>query len=175
MIDINNGWSRYDSSGTNSYYGYSLVQNPADTDNSFSIRQVSGGSSSNTKWANGDITYFGSSWTNRASYFTSPTSSLGFTWSVTTASDTRFASFTWSIIPGVDRYIISTQDSGSRFLSSGGTLIMSPNNPRKYSESLNNTSHYVQYFQGSGTYTVTISATNSVGYTSSAATIYFAS
>ena len=150
-IDLNNGWVRYDSSGTSSYYAYTLVQNPSDTDYKFSIRQVATvGSVSTTKWANGGITYFGSSWANRASYFTTPSGNLGLTWSLTTASNVRFASFTWSILNGVDRYIVTTLDNSSRVLSSNGVIIPLANGPRLYTESLNNLSSYIQCFQGTG-------------------------
>jgi hypothetical protein len=165
-LDLANGWQRYDNaSASNIYWGYNLNSNAANGDYTWLIRRLN--TTSNVQsfaWANGDQTAFISSWTNRASYFTAPSGSLSFTYSKTGSN----LSLSWSLLSGVDKYIITATNSNGQILDTLGNPYVGPySGQRAYTMFVNNSVNSSISFANSGTYSVTLTGYNPVGTTSS--------
>ena len=135
-----------------------------------------------TIWANGSNGTNQSTWANRVASFTSPTSSLGFTWSISGYSSKYTVNLSWTIIPGVDTYLISTTKiSGSTgslcpngLVTQQGWPYQGPNGLPSSSYTILNSSSTIQSILDFGsTYTIQLTAKNVAGSTSSTATIYF--
>jgi len=176
-IDFLNSYQRKDSaSASNVYYGYSYNQNAGDGDFVWSIRRdnTSAGVES-FSWANGDAASMYSSWTNRAAYFAAPTASLGLTWSTSTNVVVKTMNLSWDLLNGVDRYIITSKTNNGQLLDSRGNAILGPNTFNKtYTDFVLGVNNFSLSFIDSGTYSITLTALNAGGSTSSTATINFA-
>jgi hypothetical protein len=165
-LDLANGYLRYDSaSASNLYYGYNINPNATDSDTTWLIRRVntSGGVQS-TKWANGNMMAYTSNWNNRVSYFTAPSGNLSFTYS----KSGRSVGLGWTALSGVDNYVISSTDINGNILDRYGNII--PNS--QYSSPIctdvvKNSTVYSLNYASSGTYSVTLTAINVSGTTSS--------
>ena len=175
-LDLNSYQRKDSASASNIYYGYSYNPNPADTDLVWAIRRVNTVAGVESySWVNGDASGMYSSWTNRAAYFTAPTASLGFTWSTATASSLNTMSLSWTLLTGVDRYIITSKTNGGQLLDSRGNSIIGPNvGGKTYTDFVIGLNGFSLAFPGSGTYSITLTALNAAGSTSSTATINFA-
>jgi hypothetical protein len=159
-------WSRQDTlSATNSYYGYSINQSAADSDNTWFIKKVTTSASvSNVTWTNGDPNIQISTWTNRANSFIAPTASLGLTWS---SSTSYVISFSWSLISGVDMY---------KIYITGNNVKLTPTGQFYYGEAptafLANKNSFIYPGSRGVTYSVTLVASNVAGSVQSSSTIY---
>lgn len=190
-LDLANGYSRKDSaSASNVYYGYSTNPNAADTDLTFAIRLVTTAAGVETvKWSNGEPLFI-SSWAGRTFSFVAPTTALNLTYSLTTVTNyynqptftqslpqasfkNYVASFTWSAITGVNKYLVTVKDSSGSLLDKNGGKLQGPYVP-SWTVNYPNTYAHSQGFLTSGTYTVMVTAQNFGGSTSSTATINFA-
>lgn len=190
-LDLANGYSRKDSaSASNVYYGYSANPNAADTDLTFAIRLVTTAAGVETiKWSNGEP-LFVSSWAGRTFSFVAPTTGLNLTYSLTNVTSyynqptftqslplgsfkNYVASFTWSSITGVNKYLVTVKDSSGNLLDKNGGRLQGPYVP-SWTVNYPNIYAHSQGFLTSGTYTVMVTAQNFGGSTSSTATINFA-
>ena len=109
-FDLNTLYTRYDSSGTGSpgttisYYGYS---NPgiADSTTSFSIKKIYWqGTVQYVDWANNAIGNYECSWTNRATYFATPSNVSIISATYTGNGVENNITFTWVAATGSSRY-----------------------------------------------------------------------
>jgi hypothetical protein len=175
-LDLANGWQRYDNaSASNIYYGYNLNPNAANGDYTWLIRRLNTSAGVQSySWANNDSIAFCSSWTNRASYFAAPSGSMAFTYSKTNSGGLRFATFTWTLLAGVDKYTITSTNQNGQVLDASGN-VMGGINPRIYTDFYVNTTNVNLAFPSIGTYSVTLSGSNVTGATSSTYTINFTS
>jgi len=165
-LDIANSYLRYDSaSASNLYYGYNLNQNAGNDEYTWSIRRLNTSSNvQSVNWANGDQLAYLSSWTNRSSYFTAPTGNLSFTYSKSGGS----ISLSWSLLSGVDKYIITATNSINQVVDSLGNPFIGPYGyQRTYTGFVNNLTNYSLSFINSGTYSVTLTGYNTYGTTAS--------
>ena len=170
-LDLTTYLRKDSGSASNIYYGYALTVGASDSDFSWSIRRVNTAVNVETStWANNDSTGYIGSWTDRASAFLAPTASLGFTWSIASQSG-YYGVFTWSALTGVNKYILTFKNQGGQVLDKTGGVISGPYTLNiTYTDFVINQTLWNQRFLTSGTYTVTLTAQNSAGSTSSATT-----
>jgi len=164
-LDLANGYLRYDSaSASNLYYGYNINQNAGNGDYTWAIRRVNtSGGVQTINWSNGDQSSYISSWTNRANYFSAPSGNMGFTYS----KSGNTISLSWSLLSGVDKYIITVTNSNNQLLDNRGNVYTGPYAyQRIYTDFVNNLTNYNIGFT-SGTYSVTLTGYNTYGTTSS--------
>jgi hypothetical protein len=165
-LDLANGYLRYDSaSASNLYYGYNLNQNAGNGEYTWSIRRLNTSSNvQSVNWANGDQSAYLSSWTNRVSYFSAPTGSMAFTYSKSGSN----VFLSWSLISGVDKYIVTATNSNNQILDTSGNPFVGPYAyQRAYTGFVNNLTNYSLSFINSGTYSVTLTGYNTYGTTAS--------
>ena len=165
MINLNNDWLRRELGTTAStgdqvitrYYGYSNTINGSETDNIWAIRKVtlSAGVES-VSWNDNSLLSYNAKWSDRSQNFISPTSSLGFTYSV--GSPTIF---TWNKLAGVNKYNIIVKNNDGYFVTKEGNTLQYNTNVT-ITESYFNDNNHAQYFQ-SGSYSVLLQAVNSGG------------
>lgn len=176
MINFYDTYLRKDSaSASNVYYGYTNNLNASDTDPVWSIRRVSTSAGvESTKWSNNNVGDFISTWSERVNCFTAPTGSIAFTFSSATASDGYVLSLSWTDLSGVDVYRISLRDVNNQLLDTGGRPFVGPYRfDRIYTDSVVSAAAYNSLKVYSGTYSVTVTAINAAGSTSSTITRYF--
>lgn len=126
------------------------------------------------KWTNGSI-IFNSSWTNRVNSFIAPTASLGLTFSKSQVTNGWILNLEWNILSGVDEYQISLRDENDSLLTRGAEPWPTPNQyQRNYSEMVYNKSSFngLKVFSGN-TYSISVTAINVGGSTTSTITQYF--
>jgi hypothetical protein len=165
-LDLANGYLRYDSaSASNLYYGYNLNSNAANGDYTWAIRRLNTSAGVQTvNWVNGDQSSFISSWTNRANYFSAPSGSMAFTYSKSGSS----LSLSWSLLAGVDKYIITVTNSNNQILDTiGNPIVGQYAYQRTYTGFVNNLTNYGLSLINSGTYSVTLTGYNTYGTTAS--------
>ena len=179
-LDLANGYSRKDSaSASNVYYAYEINSGASEGDKVFSIRRVNTTSGVETvTWANGSQTAFISNWTDRVSSFTTPSGSLNISSTYSTVSINsiptyRAATFTWSAIPGVNQFFLTSKDESGRTLNQDGAPLQGFYVERTYTTNLFNLTTYNQSYLNPGTYTFTVNGTNIAGSTTSTVTINF--
>lgn len=179
-LDLANGYIRKDgSSASNVYYGYSYNQNAGDNDKVFAIRRVNTvGGVETVTWANGSRNAYVSNWANRADSFATPGGSLNIsstnsTIFINSLPATRVASFTWSEISGVDKYLVTSKDESGKILNVDGSISGGFYVERQYTTDLYNLTSFTQNYINSGTYTFTVTAINVAGSTTSTVTINF--
>lgn len=173
-LDLTNGYQRKDSSSaSNVYYGYTPNLNASDSDKVFAIRKVNTAAGVETvTWTNLNQLSYNDSWSGRTYSFSQPGPIVGLTWSLS-SGNFYVASFTWSSINGVSKFIITATDSSNKILNRDGSTRLAVNNTG-YTVDLYNETRYTQFFLSSGTYSLTVSAHNAIGSTSSTAVINFA-
>jgi len=176
MYDINN-WLRHDgASASNQYYGYNLNPNASDSDTNWSIRQVQTINSIDyVKWSNNSIYQWASTWANRTQSFSTPSGSLGLTYSVSGSEGTYFVTMKWNLLTGVDQYIISTLNTNGTPISPTGDKIIGPYVTSTYSCSFFNNNNYTQkVVDTNATYSITLIGINQAGTISTSVNIHFA-
>lgn len=176
-LDLANGYIRKDgSSASNVYYGYSVDPNSTDTDKVFAIRRVTNVAGVETvKWTNGNQLSYTSDWIGRTYSFATPTGNLNLTATTSTTFGYRVASFTWSALLGVSKYLVTALDSSGKLIQVNGLPILGHYVNQTYSSELLNLTSWTQYYLGSGTCSFTVRAENVAGFTSSTVTINFPS
>jgi hypothetical protein len=171
-------WLRRDISPPNVYYGYSNNLTSADSDSTWSIKKVTtSGSVETVTWTTGQSSYV-STWDNRVESFSSPSGSLGVTWSVLNTPDSfntgrKTLSISWNLLTGVDNYKVIISESGKIFNNDGYQVYNNPNfNNSAITEEVVNSGSYAYNKASSGlTYSVTITGVNVTGTTASTVTI----
>ena len=177
-LDLANGYLRKDSaSASNVYFGYANVTNPGDSDAVWAIRRVNtAGSVETINWTNNDPISYNDTWSGRTFSFVAPTQPLNLTWSTSTSSGFRQVAMTWSSITGVSKYIVTSTDQFGKLLDRNGLKIQGYYvNQKTFTENLFNNYAYKQTFLTAGTYSISVSAHNFGGSTTSTATINFSS
>lgn len=179
-LDLTNGYSRKDgASASNLYFGYSVDANVADSDKVFAIRRVTSvGGVETVQWANGNQLSYSSNWSGRTYSFSAPGGNLNISSTTSTTlvnsiPTHRIASFTWSALNGVSKYLISALDTSGKLIQKDGFPITGQYVNRSYSTELLNLTSYTQQYLNPGTYTFTVRAENVAGFTSSSVTINF--
>ncbi len=172
-LDLTNGYQRKDSSSaSNVYYGYTSIINAADADKVFAIRKVNTANGVETStWTNLNQFSYNDSWLGRTYSFSQPGPITGLTWSLS-SGNYYVAVFTWSSVNGVSKYIITATNSTNQVLERDGSVSLALNNTG-YTIDLYNDTKYTQFFLSSGTYSLTVSAHNAIGSTSSTTVINF--
>lgn len=172
-LDLTNGYQRKDSSSaSNVYYGYTPNINAADGDKVFAIRRVNTLAGVETvTWTNLNQLSYNDSWSGRTYSFSQPGPITGLTWSLA-SGNYYVAAFTWSSVNGVSKYIVTATNSSNKILNRDGSISLALNNTG-YTVDLYNETKYTQFFLSSGTYSLTVSAHNAIGSTSSTAVINF--
>ncbi len=170
-LDLANGYQRKDSaSASNVYYAYTYKSNATDSENVFAIRKVSTVAGVETvTWTNGDPISYNDNWTSRTYSFSSPGGSLGLTGSTGSNLGYYYANFSWNLLSGVSKYMITANGSGG-VVNTFGQYESGPNY-KGYTNILFNTTSWSQVFINPGTYTFTVIAQNVAGSTSSTITI----
>jgi hypothetical protein len=174
-IDLANGWLRYDSASASClYYGYNTNLGAADTDSTWSIRQVSSANNVQTvKWTN-NSTPGASTWANRTQSFSTPGGSLGLTYSKTGSSGNYYVNFSWTAIKGADYYLFSAINGSGNVVSNSGALIQGQYVTSTFSNTgYNYTSYNQQVMDTNATYSFTVVAQNIAGSIGQTVNIYF--
>jgi hypothetical protein len=170
-------WIRKDTLTASVYYGYSPNFNAADSDDTWVIKQiVTSGTVQTVKWTNGSPNYQISSWTDRVASFSAPTHSItGITWSTSLAYNANTAiNLSWTPLTGVDRYQILIKDQTGAIFSEAGYQIYSLQNEDNVAltKEVRNSGSYNWLCGKIGTtYSITITALNVGGQTSSTVTV----
>ncbi len=181
-LDLANGYARKDAaSASNVYYAYIINQDAADTDKVFALRRVTNVAGVETvTWANGSRNFFASSWAGRTYSFAAPGGSLELaatssTISVNSAVTHRVANFSWTLLQGVNQYLVTSLDSSGRLLFPDGQPIQGQYVDRGHSTNLINTNTYTQNYLTAGTHSFRVTAVNVAGTTSSVISVNFPS
>lgn len=178
MIDNNTMYVRYDAvgagtGGTISYYGYINQNqvtnpNPSDSTAAFSIKKVYwNGNVQNTVWSNNVIGAFESDWTNRSSYFATPSGTASITATYSFDGYKNNIRFNWTSVAGVSRYLVTL--SGGRYNSAITYLAdaLSPavlNPEHNYTLTfINQNGCLLQNVATGSTYYITVQPSNSYG------------
>jgi hypothetical protein len=174
-LDLNNDWVRKDSAAApNTYYGYTLTPNAPEDAAVYAIRRVNSTASvDKVLWTNGNPESFSSNWTWRQASFVAPTSFSLATYSTFQDATYRNAQVSWSLVKGVDVYLVTVRTEGGSLLSLDGLPLQGPNVTRNYTINLINETSVTAAFLSSGTYSITITAQNVAGSISSTATFSF--
>ena len=162
-------WIRRDINPPSTYYGYSTDMNAADTDNNWSIKKVTvSGTVETVKWTNGNYGKV-SKWSDRVASFATPTGSLG----LTCSTDGLSLYVNWNQLAGVDNYQFVVSSNNIIYSDLGTQLYDNPNfNSSQITKTVVNSGSYAYRYASAGnTYTVTLSAVNVIGASSSTVTI----
>lgn len=180
-FDNNTLYTRYEAVGSNagaggslgagttiSYYGYS-VPGAADSSNCFSIKKVYFiGNVQYVDWSNNAPGAFESSWTNRSSYFATPSNITITGVSASKGGSLYDITYTWTSATGSSRYYVSfTQDNSPIY----NMLDASSNQYNPYQNTslklyVNNNTATLLNCSAGHTYSAAIYAANSVGVSS---------
>jgi hypothetical protein len=174
-MDLSNEWLRRDVGTVSVYYGYSRNVASTDSDRSWSILKISTvGTVDSVSWNdNSKLEYIGV-WNDRVANFTTPTGSLGITYSKTVGSfNTVSINSSWSYLTGVNTYKISVTDQNGVLYNSMGSPFL--NNYATESERITTIVKGDNRFVFNGTsgmtYSFTLTGVNPVGSSASTVTI----
>lgn len=177
-MDLSNNWLRKDTIGTSSiYYGYSINVGTGDTDRSWSIRKINTvGTVDSVYWSDNKDFSYNAKWSERVANFTTPSGSLGITYSKTTDTFSNVAINTsWTILAGVNTYkVIVTDQNGilyGSFKSPRNQPFLNNYGGERITDLLVGNNSYSFVGELSMTYSLTITGVNQVGTTSSTITI----
>jgi hypothetical protein len=175
-MDLSNDWLRRDV-GTNSvYYGYSTSVASGDTDRNWAILKISTvGTVDSVSWNDNYRLEYIAKWSERVSNFTTPSGSLGITYSTANDAFSNVSINTsWNFLSGVNTYkVIVTDQNGVLY----GSVKRPENQPfsngygaeRITEKVLTNSFGFVGVT--GMTYSINITGINSVGTTSSSITV----
>ncbi len=164
-MDLTN-YLRKDYATPSIYYGYSSNANAASTDFNWSIRKVTTAANVETvTWTNGDPGKPYAKWNDRVVSFTTPSGSLGLTCSFSSP----VLSVSWNQLSGANRYQISISESSRLYSDLGTEIYYNPNgNTTQITKELVNTGSYKYNHASTGlTYSITLTAVNVAGSSSS--------
>jgi hypothetical protein len=168
-MDLTN-YLRKDYATPSIYYGYSIDPNAASTDFNWSIRKVTTATNVETvTWSNGDPGKPYTKWNDRVASFATPTGSLG----LTCSTDGLSLYVNWNQLAGVDNYQFVVSSNNIIYSDLGTQLYDNPNfNSSQITKTVVNSGSYAYRYASAGnTYTVTLSAVNVIGASSSTVTI----
>ena len=177
MFDLNTQYSRYDALGTGSgttisYYGYTIqgvngISNPSDTSVVFSLKKTYYiDNVQYIEWANGYSAGYECSWTNRSSYFATP-SNIAVTATSSFDGSRTNITFNWNASTGSSRYnALITYNGGNtvRYLADAcSSAVLNPENKPGNFIFINQTSCVAQNCLTGYTYSISIYPYNSAG------------
>ena len=179
-MDLTN-YLRKDYATPSIYYGYSSNPNAASTDFNWSIKKVTTVTNVETvTWTNGDPGKPLAKWNDRVNSFATPAGSLGLTCSKGTQIDNNVPlNITWNQLSGVNRYQIVVSKSSIVYSDLGSQIYYNPSgNTNQITKEIVNGGSYTYDFaestnglSPSNTYTITLTAFNVAGSSSSTVTI----
>jgi hypothetical protein len=177
-IDLANDWLRKDNATASStvYYGYAVDPASATASSVWAIRKVTtSGSVDTVTWNENIFLSYNAVWNDRVETFIAPTASLNLTYSVTSNTNS-FAvvssriNSSWTDIKGVNQYRISiTDQNGVLYDYLGNPFSNTYATTRLTSVQSNNSYQFIGV--PSMTYSLSVTALNIAGSTSSTATI----
>jgi hypothetical protein len=168
-LDLNNYDRKDGASASNVYYGYVVNKNDSDSSKVFSIRKITTVAGVETStWANGGPQSYSDSWTDRAYCFTAPSGSLGLTYTVSS----MISNISWTGLTGVSKYTFTAISPNGYILQKGGAKLEGFFVDRTYGDVLFNVTNYSQSHLSSGTYSITVTAVNVAGSSSSTINIF---
>lgn len=177
MIDLSNNWLRRDVGTSSVYYGYAVNVASVDTDRCWSILKLTTvGTVDSVSWTDNEMLSYNSKWSERVTNFSTPTGSLGVTYSKSTDTFSNVTIDTnWAILSGVNTYKVIVIDQNG--------ILYGPFKGPRNQEFLNNygaeritdkvigNNNYKFVGTIGMTYSITITGVNTVGTTSSTITI----
>lgn len=172
MIDLSNNWLRREIIGGTAFYGYTNNIGAGDTDRCWSIRKIATvGSVESVYWNDNEIFNHNAKWSERVANFVTPSGSLGITYSVTTDTfSNAIINSSWSYLTGVNTYKVSVVDQNGILYNN----LSHPFNNIYASERITtklNDNRFTFNGKIGMTYSLTITAVNQIGTTSSMVTI----
>lgn len=177
-IDLANDWLRKDNATGSStvYYGYATDPASANSDSVWAIRKVTtSGAVDTVTWNENVLFSYNAVWNDRLETFIAPTASLNLTYSVSSNTNSfglvsSLINASWTDIKGINRYNITVTDqNGVLYDYLGNPFSNTYVTTRLTNVQSNNT--YIFKGVPSMTYSLTVSAVNVAGSTSSTATI----
>ena len=177
-MDLTN-YLRKDFATPSIYYGYSSDSNAASTDFNWSIRKVTTATNVETvTWSNGDPGKPYAKWNDRVASFATPTGSLGLTCSKGTQINNNVPlNITWNQLSGANRYQVVVSKDSIVYSDLGSQIYNNNNNSQITKEIVNGGSYTFNYAEStngaspSNTYTITLTAVNVTGSSSSTITV----
>ena len=177
-MDLSNEWLRRDVGTVSVYYGYSRDVASSDTDRSWSILKISTvGTVDSVSWNdNSKLEYIGV-WNDRVANFSTPSGSLGITYSVTEGSFNAALSSgatiisSWTYLTGVNTYKISITDQNGVLYNSLGAPFSNNYVTERITDTIKGDNKFI--FNGSAgmTYSFTVTGVNPIGTSASTVTI----
>ena len=150
-----------DVDGSISYYGYNVNRGATGSDSNWAIRRVvTVGSDTTEDWVGGSAFGYIAVWDDRTSYFTEPSGSLNFTYSIATRGESSTIFTSWDRLIGLTRYEISVTDENGILLNALGSKAIN----RNWTTSIKDVR---LAFPGktNQTYDFSVSAINNAGFT----------
>jgi hypothetical protein len=179
-MDLTN-YLRKDYATPSIYYGYSIDPNAASTDFNWSIRKVTtSGNVETVTWTNGDPGKPFAKWNDRVNSFATPTGSLGLTCSKGTQIDNNVPlNITWNQLSGANRYQVVVSKNSIVYSDLGSQIYYNQNgNTNQITKEIVNDGIYIYNFaestnglSPSNIYSITVTAVNVIGSSSSTVTI----
>jgi hypothetical protein len=177
-MDLNN-YLRKDYATPSIYYGYSSDSNAASTDFNWSIRKVTtSGNVETVTWTNGDPGKPFAKWNDRVNSFATPTGSLGLTCSKGTQIGNNVPlNITWNQLSGVNRYQVVVSKNSIVYSDLGSQIYYNPNTNQITKEIVNDGIYIYNFAEStnglspSNIYSITVTAVNVIGSSSSTVTI----
>ena len=177
-MDLTN-YLRKDYATPSTYYGYSSDSNAASTDFNWSIRKVTtSGNVETVTWTNGDPGKPFAKWNDRVNSFATPTGSLGLTCSKGTQIDNSVPlNITWNQLSGVNRYQVVVSKNSIVYSDLGSQIYYNPNTNQITKEIVNDGIYIYNFAEStnglspSNIYSITVTAVNVIGSSSSTVTI----
>jgi hypothetical protein len=180
-MDFNNAWLRRDTVGTASiYYGYAVNVASTDTDRVWSIRKISTTSNSSVvdtvTWSDNEMLSYNGKWSERVANFTTPSGSLGITYSKTTDTFSNVTiNTTWTILSGVNTYKVTITDQNGVLYGSVKTprnqVFLNNYGGERITDRVVGNNGYNFIGTTGMTYSLTITGVNTIGTTASTVTI----
>ncbi len=188
MIDNNTSYARYEINGASggtgtsaSYYGY-IYQNQAtptnitDSSTVFSIKkQYYIGNVQYSAWSNNTVAAYESDWTNRVSYFATPSGTTSITATYSFNGSQNIINFSWTSVTGVSRYLININGGPNNsaityFPDALSSAILNPEHRSTTLTLVNQVGCIIQNVATGSSYTIVVQPSNGYG-TGSASTL----
>ena len=179
MIDNNTMYVRYDAIGagtgaTISYYGYinqNQISNPNPSDNTaaFSIKKIYwNGNTQYTAWSNNTIGAYESDWTNRSSFFGTPSTTTTVIATYSYDGWKNNISFSWTSVAGVSRYLVSISGGPNNtaityLADSLSSAVLNPEHKSTTLTFINQSGCIAQNVATGSTYNITVTPSNGYG------------
>ena len=172
-MDLSNEWLRRDVGTVSVYYGYARNVASTDSDRSWSILKISTvGTVDSVSWNdNSKLEYIGV-WNDRVANFTTPSGSLGITYSTVKGSfNSVTINSSWSYLTGVNTYKISITDQNGVLYSSMGSPFLNNYVTERITTIVKGDNRFVFNGESGMTYSFTLTGVNTIGSSASTVTI----